>query len=92
MCNIDFFFLAKFFFFYRDLFHSRLLKFESLAKLVKSGKFHEKKMMIPSFKRTRFWLNLALWFFGNVFPIEGDLGNVNKCSIIEQTAAKIALT
>lgn len=54
MCNIDFFFLAKFFFFYRDLFHSRLLKFESLAKLVKSGKFHEKKMMIPSFKRTRF--------------------------------------
>ena len=27
-----------------------------------------------------------------MFPIEGDLGNVNKCSIIEQTAAKIALT
>ena len=49
-------------------------------------------MIIPSFKRTRFWLNLALWFFGNVFPTEGDLGNVNKCSIIEQTAAKIALT
>ena len=48
--------------------------------------------MILSFKRSRFRLNLALLLLGNVLPIEGDLGNVNKCSIIKQTAAKITLT